>query len=224
MNACVDNDLPACIEQDRDGIFDKPAISYRVEEHARYFEAFNDALDLQDVTLVLHPCTASPTSFRLLAHRPTCGRWRRPITLGCSTPNCPSCSSGPGRGADLPDSCCVASEPAQGLYHRPARARSALRARRPCRPHRPADRPVATVSPPVRTRRCMNGRRTRPGLEGGVHDSPCAISLSVATPRRVRRSPPQRVLASRRPREADATVRSAPRSSPPRRGGRSPFR
>lgn len=45
-----------CIAADLIGMgsSDKPDISYRVEEHARYFEAFVDALDLQDVTLVLH--------------------------------------------------------------------------------------------------------------------------------------------------------------------------
>ena len=33
---------------------DKPTIAYRVEDHARYFEALIDALDLQDIVLVLH--------------------------------------------------------------------------------------------------------------------------------------------------------------------------
>ena len=32
----------------------KPDIDYRFEDHARYLEAFIDALDLQDITLVLH--------------------------------------------------------------------------------------------------------------------------------------------------------------------------
>jgi len=36
------------------GFSDKPRIPYRIEDHARYFEAFVDALDLHDVTLVLH--------------------------------------------------------------------------------------------------------------------------------------------------------------------------
>lgn len=36
------------------GASDKPDIAYRVEDHARYFEAFIEALDLKDVVLVLH--------------------------------------------------------------------------------------------------------------------------------------------------------------------------
>jgi len=36
------------------GASDKPDISYRVEDQARYFEAFIEALDLKDVVLVLH--------------------------------------------------------------------------------------------------------------------------------------------------------------------------
>jgi haloalkane dehalogenase len=35
------------------GASDKPDIAYRVEDHARYFEAFIEALDLKDVVLVL---------------------------------------------------------------------------------------------------------------------------------------------------------------------------
>ena len=36
------------------GASDKPAIAYRVEDHARYFDALLDALDVKDVVLVLH--------------------------------------------------------------------------------------------------------------------------------------------------------------------------
>jgi haloalkane dehalogenase len=36
------------------GASDKPKIAYRVEDHARYFEALLDALGLKDVVLVLH--------------------------------------------------------------------------------------------------------------------------------------------------------------------------
>jgi haloalkane dehalogenase len=36
------------------GDSDKPAISYRVEDHARYVQAFIEALGLKDVVLVLH--------------------------------------------------------------------------------------------------------------------------------------------------------------------------
>jgi haloalkane dehalogenase len=36
------------------GDSDKPAISYRVEDHARYLQAFIEALDLRDLVLVLH--------------------------------------------------------------------------------------------------------------------------------------------------------------------------
>ena len=36
------------------GASDKPDIAYRVEDHARYFEGFIDALGLTDVVLVLH--------------------------------------------------------------------------------------------------------------------------------------------------------------------------
>jgi haloalkane dehalogenase len=36
------------------GASDKPDIAYRVEDHARYFEAFIEALNLEDVVLVLH--------------------------------------------------------------------------------------------------------------------------------------------------------------------------
>ena len=45
-----------CIAPDLIGLgaSDKPAIAYRVEDHARYFEALLDALDLGDVVLVLH--------------------------------------------------------------------------------------------------------------------------------------------------------------------------
>ena len=45
-----------CIAPDLIGFgqSDKPDILYRFEDHARYFEAFLDALDLHDVVLVLH--------------------------------------------------------------------------------------------------------------------------------------------------------------------------
>jgi haloalkane dehalogenase len=45
-----------CIAPDLIGMggSDKPDIAYRVEDHARYFEAFIDALGLKDVVLVLH--------------------------------------------------------------------------------------------------------------------------------------------------------------------------
>jgi haloalkane dehalogenase len=36
------------------GASDKPDIAYRVEDHARYFEALIEALDLKNVVLVLH--------------------------------------------------------------------------------------------------------------------------------------------------------------------------
>jgi haloalkane dehalogenase len=36
------------------GASDKPDIAYRVEDHARYFEAFIEALNLTDLVLVLH--------------------------------------------------------------------------------------------------------------------------------------------------------------------------
>lgn len=36
------------------GASDKPTLAYRVEDHARYFEALLDALGLVDVVLVLH--------------------------------------------------------------------------------------------------------------------------------------------------------------------------
>ena len=36
------------------GVSDKPDIAYRVEDHARYFEAFIEALNLTDLVLVLH--------------------------------------------------------------------------------------------------------------------------------------------------------------------------
>lgn len=36
------------------GASDKPSIAYRVEDQARYFEAFIDALKLEDIILVLH--------------------------------------------------------------------------------------------------------------------------------------------------------------------------
>ena len=44
-----------CIAPDLMGMgqSDKPDIAYRVEDHARYFEAFIEALDLQDVVFVL---------------------------------------------------------------------------------------------------------------------------------------------------------------------------
>lgn len=44
-----------CIAPDLIGMggSDKPDIAYRVEDHARYFEAFIEALDLKDVVLVL---------------------------------------------------------------------------------------------------------------------------------------------------------------------------
>jgi len=45
-----------CIAADLIGMghSDKPALAYRVEDHARYFEAFIEALKLRDVVLVLH--------------------------------------------------------------------------------------------------------------------------------------------------------------------------
>lgn len=45
-----------CIAPDLIGMgeSDKPVISYRVEEHARYLEGFIDALELEDLVLVLH--------------------------------------------------------------------------------------------------------------------------------------------------------------------------
>jgi haloalkane dehalogenase len=45
-----------CIAPDLIGMggSDKPDIAYRVEDHARYFEAFIEALGLKDVVLVLH--------------------------------------------------------------------------------------------------------------------------------------------------------------------------
>ncbi|MET1074060.1 MAG: haloalkane dehalogenase [Umezawaea sp.] len=45
-----------CVAADLVGMgrSDQPELGYRVEEHARYFEAFMDALDLRDVVLVLH--------------------------------------------------------------------------------------------------------------------------------------------------------------------------
>ena len=45
-----------CIAADLIGMgqSDKPDIAYRFEDHARYFEAFMAALDLNDVVLVLH--------------------------------------------------------------------------------------------------------------------------------------------------------------------------
>jgi haloalkane dehalogenase len=44
-----------CIAPDLIGMgqSDKPDIAYRVEDHARYFEAFVEALDLQDIVFVL---------------------------------------------------------------------------------------------------------------------------------------------------------------------------
>ena len=36
------------------GASDKPEIAYRVEDQARYFEAFTEALNLKDIVLVLH--------------------------------------------------------------------------------------------------------------------------------------------------------------------------
>ncbi|NPD69307.1 haloalkane dehalogenase (plasmid) [Lichenicola cladoniae] len=36
------------------GYSDKPDIAYRVEDHARYFESFIEALSIEDVVLVLH--------------------------------------------------------------------------------------------------------------------------------------------------------------------------
>jgi haloalkane dehalogenase len=33
---------------------DKPAIAYRFEDHARYLDGFIEALDLKNITLVLH--------------------------------------------------------------------------------------------------------------------------------------------------------------------------
>ncbi|SOE45610.1 haloalkane dehalogenase [Burkholderia sp. D7] len=36
------------------GASDKPDIAYRIEDQARYFEAFIEALDLKDIVLVLH--------------------------------------------------------------------------------------------------------------------------------------------------------------------------
>ena len=45
-----------CIAPDLVGMgpSDKPDIGYRVEDHARYFEALLDALDIKDLVLVLH--------------------------------------------------------------------------------------------------------------------------------------------------------------------------
>jgi haloalkane dehalogenase len=45
-----------CIAADLIGMgqSEKPDIAYRVEDHARYFEAFIEALNLKDVVLVLH--------------------------------------------------------------------------------------------------------------------------------------------------------------------------
>jgi haloalkane dehalogenase len=45
-----------CIAPDLIGMgsSDKPDLSYRIEDHARYFEAFIEALDLDDVVFVLH--------------------------------------------------------------------------------------------------------------------------------------------------------------------------
>jgi len=45
-----------CIAADLIGMgsSDKPDISYRIEDHARYFEGFIEAMNLEDVVLVLH--------------------------------------------------------------------------------------------------------------------------------------------------------------------------